>query len=242
MSDIVFEETLSSLREIVDEQSFTTRLFTKALPIWQESHAHPFVRGMAEGNLSEDRFQFYIRQDYLYLIEYAKLYGLAAVKSTDLSTMERYAALLHATLHMEMEHHRQYAAKIGISRAELEATEPAVTTLAYTSYMLQVAYRGSLTELLAVLLPCTWSYWEMGKALAKEAEALQHPHYREWVLLYSSEEFGDLAKWLIGELEKQADGLPERELQGLERLFLEASRFEWLFWDMSYRMSMWNES
>ncbi len=221
-------------------EGFAGRLFQKALPIWQASHDHPFVRGMADGTLEDEKFRFYICQDYLFLIEYAKLYGLAAVKATDLASMEKYAALLHATLHMEMDHHREYAAKIGIRREELEATEPAGTMLAYTSYMLQIAYRGSLAQVLAVLLPCTWSYWEMGKSLAHSAAGLAHPHYREWILLYSSDAFAELAMWLIGELNRLTDGLPERELLALEQIFLNASRMEWMFWDMAERKALWD--
>jgi thiaminase/transcriptional activator TenA len=221
--------------------TFIERVYKQAYPIWQQSHQHPFVQGMADGSLAEDKFQYYICQDYLYLIEYAKLYGLAAVKATDLKSMEMYASLMHATLHFEMEHHRNYAEKIGITREQLEQTKPASMTLAYTSFMLQIAYRGSLTELLAVLLPCTWSYWEMGKSLAEVPGSLQHLHYREWILLYSSTEFSELAKSLISEFERLTDGLPERELAHLEELFIQASKFEWLFWDMSYRKDSWSE-
>jgi thiaminase/transcriptional activator TenA len=227
------------LKENISEQTISGRFYKKALPIWQKSHDHPFVRGMADGSLSAEKFKFYICQDYLFLMEYARLYGLAAVKSGNLQTMETFSALMHATLHMEMELHRKYGEKIGINREEMERTQPAAATLAYTSYMLQAAFKGSLAHVLAVILPCTWSYWEMGKSLAAEAGDLKHPHYREWILLYSSEEFGHLAQTLIEALDHECAGLPESQLAELESLFVHASKFEWQFWEMAWNCSMW---
>jgi thiaminase/transcriptional activator TenA len=227
------------LERTMNVDSVAGRFYAKSLPIWQKSHDHPFVRGMADGSLSDEKFRFYICQDYLYLIEYARLYGLAAVKANDLPIMEKFAALMHATLHVEMEHHRKYGEKIGITRHEMEQTEPSAVTLAYTGFMLRTAYKGSLAHVLAVLLPCTWSYWEMGKSLAASAQSLQHPHYREWILLYSSAEFGDLALTLIDQLNQVCEGLPDKEIAELETLFIQASKFEWQFWDMAWHGTMW---
>jgi thiaminase/transcriptional activator TenA len=227
------------LKVEVDHNTIAGRFYAKASTIWQKSHDHPFVRGMADGTLDEEKFKFYICQDYLYLIEYARLYGLAAVKAADLPTMEKFAALMHATLHVEMEHHRKYGEKIGISRAQMEQTEPSSVTLAYTGFLLQSAFKGSLAHVLAAVLPCTWSYWEMGKALAEHVQSVEHPHYREWILLYSSDEFGQLAFMLIDELNRACSGLSETELNELQTLFIQASKFEWQFWEMAWQGTMW---
>ncbi len=47
------------------------------------SHNHPFVVGMGDGTLEKDKFQYYIIQDYLYLLDYAKLYAIGVVKSNE---------------------------------------------------------------------------------------------------------------------------------------------------------------
>ena len=227
------------LTVVVDEHTIAGRFFAKASSIWHQSHEHPFLRGMADGTLDEEKFKFYICQDYLFLIEYARLYGLAAVKAPDLVTMEKFAALMHATLYEEMEHHRKYGEKIGITREQMEQTEPSSVTLAYSGFMLQSAFKGSLAHVLAVLLPCTWSYWEMGKSLASQAQSLTHPHYREWILLYSCDEFGQLALMLIDELNRVCSGLSESELKELETLFVRSSKFEWQFWEMAWQGTMW---
>lgn len=190
--------------------------------------------------MAQDAFALYMKQDYVFLIDYAKLFALGSMKARNLETMAWFAKLLHETLHGEMELHRQYAERLGISRIELEETKPAPANLAYTRYMLHVAHSGSQEELISALLPCMWSYREIGQHLAGQHPAsLEHPFYGEWVKMYSSPEFGDLAQWLIEELDRLADGKPERELAVLEEHFVTTSRFEYMFWDMVYYGHGW---
>jgi thiaminase/transcriptional activator TenA len=45
----------------------------------------------------------------------------------------------------------------------------APTNVAYTSYLLAVAYAGSFPEALAALLPCYWIYWEVASSYSSAA-------------------------------------------------------------------------
>ncbi|MDF2924944.1 MAG: transcriptional activator, TenA family [Paenibacillaceae bacterium] len=214
---------------------FSQILHDHAREIWEENHRHPFLAGLRDGTLPPDRFAYYMKQDYIYLIDYARIFAYGSIKAEDLETMGMFARLLEGTLNTEMELHRQYAARLGISREALEQTRPAPATMAYTRYLLDTAGSGSLAELTAVLLPCMWSYWEIGTAIAQHPGALSHPLYGEWVLMYSSEEFGELARWCIGLMDRLAEGLSEQERQLLQEHFNTASRYEYSFWEMAYQ-------
>lgn len=218
---------------------FSERLYEKLQPIWRQNHAHPFVKGMGDGTLAQRKFRFYMIQDYLYLIDYAKLFALGAVKATDVGTMAKFARLLDSTLHEEMALHRGYAKKFGISETELEQAKPSPITLAYSHYMLHVANHGTLAELVAALLPCMWSYWEIGKELSEIPGASEHELYGEWINNYASEEFGTLAIWCIDLLDELTVGKPEQELVKLEEIFLNTTRYEYMFWDMAWNETMW---
>lgn len=218
---------------------FSDHLREKCLPIWKQNHQHPFVQGMGDGTLDPGRFRFYMVQDYLYLIEYAKVFAIGAVKADDVATMGRFAALLNGTLNEEMDLHRQYASRFGITEEELEAAKPSPVTLAYTHYMLHAAQNGTLADVVAAVLPCAWSYWEIGKELSKRPGAADHELYGEWIRMYASEEFGQLAKWCIDLMDEQAEGKSERERARLEEIFLNTTRFEYMFWDMAYHGEMW---
>lgn len=219
---------------------FSDRLYRNVNEIWEKTHQHPFVIGMGTGELPVESFIRYMKQDYVFLIDYSKLFALGAVKATDIETMAAFAKLLDETLHGEMELHRQYADRFGITNQQLEDTKPMPNNLAYTRYMLNVAQNGSLEELISALLPCMWSYWEISKMLADTYPiAIDHPLYGDWLKMYSSSEFGALATWLIDLLDKLAEGKPERELAILEEHFLTTSRFEYMFWDMVYQGGEW---
>ncbi|ANF44919.1 MULTISPECIES: thiaminase II [Priestia] len=217
---------------------FSERLYEKLQPIWRQNHNHPFVQGMGDGTLEKEKFRFYMIQDYLYLIDYAKLFAIGAMKATNVQTMGKFAALLDSTLNEEMSLHREYAKKFEISEKELEKAQPSPTTLAYTHYMLHVGQSGTLAELVAALLPCMWSYWEIGKELSEKPGA-NNEFYREWIEMYSSEEFGELATWCINLFDSLTEDKSEAELEKLEEIFLNTTRFEYMFWDMAYNEAMW---
>ena len=219
-------------------ERFTERLRQKAAGIWEAQHEHPFVRGLGDGTLNLERFKFWLRQDYVFLIEYARLLALAVARSPDPETMTRFATLLKETVETEMNLHRAYAAEFEISREQLEREPAAPTTRGYTDFLLRVAATGDFAELVAALLPCLWAFSEIGQRLASQP-APGDQRYAKWIAMYSSREFADLAQWCRDLLDSLAAGLPERDLQKLEAAFLASSRYEWQFWEMAWKMERW---
>ncbi|MEE9285493.1 MAG: thiaminase II [Dehalococcoidia bacterium] len=207
--------------------------------IWRKILAHPFVRGLGDGSLAVDRFAFYLRQDYLFLIEYGRVLALAAAKAPDLAGMRRFSQLMHATLTEEMELHRRYCAGFGISAGDLERTRTAQATSAYTNFLLSAAYGGSIREIAAVLLPCQWGYCEIGLHLASTGDTSEANRYGEWIRTYSSPAFQELAAWLRGYLDHHGRRISREERRRLGELFRTSSRYEYLFWDMGYRKETW---
>ncbi|WP_455660959.1 thiaminase II [Pradoshia sp.] len=219
---------------------FTERLQAIVQSIWAQNHQHPFVQNLGKGTLEKEKFVHYLKQDYVYLIDYAKLFAIGTIKAHNLETMNTLAGILHETLHVEMELHRQYAKSFGISREELEATKPAPANLAYTSYMLNTAQNGSLAEVIACLLPCAWDYWEIGQLLRKQyGHQLAANPYAQWIETYDSTEFAESTKSLIRLMDELAEGMPERELAKLEEHFLITSKYEFLFWEMNDQQLDW---
>lgn len=218
---------------------FSDRLFKKVEPIWNSYLEHPFVKGIGEGTLDKEKFIHYMKQDYVYLIEYARVFAIGSAKANDLKTMTIFANLLHGTMNFEMDLHREYAAKFGISAEELEATEPSATMTAYTSYMLSQAQLGGVENAVAAVLACAWSYNYIGKRLAEWPGALNHEFYGNWVKLYSSEDFTRIAEDCIDLINDIARGKPEHELKKLEEIVVRTSYFEYMFWDMAENVSEW---
>lgn len=218
---------------------FTQRLREKITPLWEAYLKHPFVVGIGKGTLDKEKFSHYLKQDYIYLIEYSRLFALGSAKADSLETMTIFADLLHGTLNFEMDLHRAYAEKFGISKKELEATKPSATMTAYTSYMLSQAQLGGVENTIAAVLACAWSYNFIGKTLATWPGALDHKFYGDWVKTYSSPEFSQITENCITLIDKITQGLPEKKLQELETIFIKTSYFEYMFWEMAEQKSFW---
>jgi thiaminase/transcriptional activator TenA len=217
---------------------FYRELRQKADPLWQAVFGHPFVRGVGDGSLSRDRFEFYLKQDYLYLIDFNRVFALAGAKSRILEEMETFAALLNATLKTEMELHRNTCAAFGIPAHELTKTRKSMITSAYTDFLLRTSYEGGLPEILAVLTPCACGYAEIGQRLVS-GKLPDDPFYRDWIRTYSSREFLDLSDWLVEKLNEHARGASAMRREDWYRLYETSVRFEYLFFDMGWKKEEW---
>ncbi len=214
---------------------FTDRLRAAAASIWREQLEHPFVRGIASGDLELSRFKHWVRQDYLFLIDYCRLLALAAARAPDLSTLTAFADLLHSTVRTEMDLHRDLARDFGVSKEELERAEMAPTTRAYTDFLIRTAAVGDYSELVAALLPCMWAFSEIGAALAQGPRP-SDPRFGAWIDSYASEEFAALAGWCRDLVDGVAREAPAPALERMEAAFVASSRYELAFWEMAWRL------
>ena len=211
--------------------SFSAELRATAAAIWEAQHEHPLVRGIGDGTVDIERFKRWVRQDYRFLIEYCRLFGLAAARAPDLDTLRRFAELLRTTAVTEMDLHRSYAAEFGISASELEAEEMAPTTRAYTDFLLRTAATNDFAELAAALLPCMWGFNEIGLRLAERGPPADERCAR-WIDAYADPEFTRLAGWCRELVDRLAEevGPPVRER--MREAFLISSGYELAFWDV----------
>jgi thiaminase/transcriptional activator TenA len=205
---------------------------------WDASLRHPFVQAMGAGTLAEEKFRFYLAQDYVYLKDYCRFIAVGAAKSPTLASMTELSDLLQVTLKVEMGLHRSVCDDFGISSRDLEQTNSAPNCLGYTSYLLRTAYEGDFLDFLAAFLPCEWGYVEIGRTLKKRGLP-PHVHYAKWIETYASQEFWDLTKAIKDQLDRLAEGAPPNKVDRLREIFRCCVRWEYLFWDMAWRMQTW---
>ena len=216
--------------------SVSYRLHDAAAPIWENCLKHPFVTGIGDGTLSVEKFRYFMLQDYLYLFDYARVFALGVVKARDPRLMRTFAANVDAILGGEMEIHRTYMARLGITEEQVFAVKPALDNLSYTNYMLSVASTGGPAEIVASILACSWSYAEIGQALAGIPGAAEHPFYGEWIRGYASDSYAATNQSLIELMDALAAGASGEQLARLTDIFVNCSRYELGFWDMSWEM------
>jgi thiaminase/transcriptional activator TenA len=278
-------------------------LLAQAGPQWLQAQDHAFVHALGSGELARDRFEFFLKQDYVYLIAYSRAWAVATAKAPELGLLEVGAGLVSDTLELEMQLHRDYCAEFGIGADELAATEAAPVTQAYSDFGLAVAHQGGLLDLLVALAPCGVGYAEIGARYMPEmgfSNGMSTHPYKKWIEIYSGAEFQRYATWIadtvnylgaglipsasaatalrarraardLQETPRGGEEMPEGEegalehesgptLAGVEaeleislpelsyaeqrvaqlaRLMTLGCRYEWLFWDMAWKMEGW---
>ena len=219
-------------------EGFSDSLRREASNIWERVLTHPFLIEMGDARLPLDKFRFYVEQDYAYLIEFARCLGIASAKVEDMETMRAFASLLEASLTVEIEMLEKLGERLGISPNQLRRSEPAPSNVAYTRHLLYVAYSGTVGEIMAALLPCMWTYQEIGERMGESAALMEHPIYSEWCATYRSKEYIDLVNWYRSLTDRFAEsGASVREK--MRKRFILSSRYEYMFWDMAYRKEAW---
>lgn len=219
-------------------ESVSSRLHEAAAPIWQACLDHPFVTGIGDGSLPVEKFRHFMLQDYLYLFDYARVFALGVVKARDPELMRTFAQNVDAILGGEMKIHRAYMKRLGITEEQVFQVKPALDNLSYTNYMLAVANAGGPMEIVAAILACSWSYAEIGQALAARPGAAEHPFYGEWIRGYASEEYAATNHALIQLMDRLAADATEEQLAYLTDIFVNCSRYELSFWDMSWELRL----
>lgn len=206
---------------------------------WGAYVGHAFVRGLGDGSLPEASFRHYLVQDYLFLVQFARAYALAAYKSDDLDDMRQAASTMGAILDKEMRLHVEYCAGWGLDRAALAAAPEATATLAYTRFVLERGMAGDLLDLHVALAPCIVGYAEIAAALmADPATRLDGNPYRPWIETYAAEDYRAVAAAeaaLIDRLGARRGG--DARFAELARTFGAACRLEANFWQMGYDLS-----
>lgn len=215
---------------------FSKELYLSAKEIWDSYYKHPFVKEIGENSLEKERFKFYIIQDYLYLLEYAKLFALGVIKSKNESDMKKFAKLTDGILNSEMGIHRVYMKKLGITEEDISKIKPTLDNISYTSYMLSVSHCGDIKEIAVAALSCMWSYKMIGDKL-KELYGAEQDFYGDWIKTYSSSTYEELTNWNIELVEKYCANISEEEKEHLKTIFINCSIYEYKFWDMSYKGS-----
>lgn len=216
-----------------------TDLTTACQDDWRAYIEHDFVRKLGNATLPEASFRHYLKQDYLFLIHFARAYALAAYKSPTLADLRHAHEGLKTIVDVELGLHVGFCREWGISEEALAELQETRATMAYTRYVLDTGNRGDLLDLHVALAPCLVGYGEIANWLNAKTTTLRGTHnpFDAWIAMYESEEFQDAMQaeleWLDARL---ADVTPAR-FNELSKIFRDATRLEIDFWQMGLTLA-----
>ncbi len=219
--------------------SYCQKLRELGSDIWDGWHEHPFIKGIGSGKLEREKFIYWIKQDYLYLKDYARVFALAGGKARKLEHMQMFASLMDGILNTEMKLHRDYCAEFGIDTKELENLNKSPTCQSYTDFLVRTAANETVGVTVAALLPCLWGFYEIGSNLEQTGDTSSSNPYRHWIEMYSSQEFADLANWGQDLMEYFAEEAGQEEWESMKQAFLISSKYESMFWEMAHILEEW---
>ena len=121
------------------------------------------------------------------------------------------------------------AGAVGVGIGDAAALEPAARAVLPQQVI-------GVVQVVAAILACSWSYAEIGQALAKRPGAADHPFYGEWVRGYASENYAATNQALMALMDELAKDATGAQFDRLEEIFVNCSRYELGFWDMAWEM------
>ena len=205
--------------------SWSHTAWQTALPVYEAILQLPFVRELADGTLSRERFNRYIGQDSLYINQYCKILAHIASRLADFADTEAFLSFAADGVAVEKALHSLYIGQ--------RPTEMSPACLFYTSLLHAQATENVAIEA-AAILPCFWIYLEVGLHIVKtQADPASNP-YSDWIATYSDPAFAQSTRRAIEICDRLAANTDPGTRQRMTEIFLQCARQEWLFWHTAY--------
>lgn len=206
---------------------------------WEQAYQHEFVQKLGKGTLDKKAFQFYLIQDYHYLLKFAQVHAIGASKQIDEDLLRKLTNSQYSILNHEMATHIDYMESFDISMATVKETPEALFNKTYTANMLAVANAGDITATLVAVLPCAWTYYDFAKRLkADYASAYPDNFYKSWIDTYLDAEYIDSFAWMFDVIDNNVVYKSSEEKANLQQIFKDSLQFEYLFWEMSDKQAL----
>ena len=216
------------------EPSISTRLRAHGSPIWNAAISHPMVCEIAAGTLPKELFRGYFEQNIAYLEDYARSLAHVAAAAPDSAALEVVTELLSQIVAVELPANRGFLERLGGDPDAIRGVatmEP--TTYAYTRHLLAVTALKDCASGLTAVLPCQWSYCEIGAAIGRSEP--DDAIFRDWISLFFNAEYEALLERSTGLLDRLAATADDSQVAAMTAIFDASTRYEIEFWDMAYK-------
>ncbi len=214
-------------------------LIQENIKLWDDYLHHNFVKKLQNETLARENFLFYLKQDYIFLIQYAKCYALLALNANNTKELRFAMKFQNYILEGELELHKSIL-ELGIEANKLSIKDESIVNIAYTRYILSVGQSGDFLDLLVALSACAIGYGYIGKELYENLgkQRLQNHAYKEWILTYSDKKFQEEIKEFEAFLNFYTDKISEEKFKKLSKIFGTVVRLEIAFWQHGLSMNL----
>ncbi len=213
--------------------TFSDSLWQSTGSIYDAILRHPFNGELAAGVLPENKFEYYIQQDELYIKAYARALALLAAKAPSSDITNDLLSYAQDGILIERQLHDYFFEKFGITPTE--TTQPAC--FAYSNFLLATTSIEPFECGLAALLPCFWIYREVGHVIAQNS--IPDNPYQLWIDTYTDADYDRVVDRVIEITNDVTSHSSERTLDKMRNLFIHSTRMEYQFWNAAYTLEKW---
>jgi len=193
-----------------------------------------FIKDLMHGSLDKTTFEFYIKQDKLYLEEFGRILSMISAKLPKAEHRAKFLMYSKDIMDVERELHEEF---LSLFSAD-EHLEASPSCLLYTGYLHSIFNTSSLPCILASVLPCFWIYQEVGKYILKNQNKDENI-YQSWINTYGCEEYEKVVQEVIEICDEYSLSVSKEENEKMLIIFKKASQMEWLFWHSAYKQEKW---
>ena len=200
----------------------------------------PFLQEILKGNLSDERYTYWVRVDYVYLINFSKILALGISKGKTIEEMKVMNDYLNWILNEEMSLHVDHAKKNGISENELFNCEMGPIKYSYTRHENNCANAGDLGILISGILACIVGWQVVSKILLGGETVSDNNKYNGWLTMYSEDKIlQEHTNKILKIFNSYAANGNEEYRDTLKKNFLLGVKYETMCWDAYYNMEVW---
>lgn len=213
------------------------RLLVRSSNILTKIYSHPFNIQLCAGSLPKETFSFYLEQDSLYLLEFAKVLRILSARFRQGSEYSHQFIQLSENMLAEGKSLHLKAAitansnLLFFSENQNSKREKTKIISDYTAHLLKSATNAPITEAIASCVPCFYVYHQLGKLMAPNCHH-DNP-YKSWIKSYSSPKFSSSTESIITTFNELIDTVPQRstEEEKIITSFLKSADFELQFFE-----------
>ncbi len=218
---------------VTETMSFSEEAWKTIESKYQSIIEHPFNRELSDGTLDKDKFQFYMKQDSLYLVEFARALAISASKAPNPDDLVLLLEFSKGAIIAERGLHEFYFEHFGIQPDLPEQPN----CFGYTNFLMNSVNHKTYEEGLAALLPCFWIYREVGLHIHKHSS--DNNPYQKWIDTYSGDEFYKVVQDMIDLTDRSAQTISGDIRKAMIDAFVHSTNLEWMFWDGAYNLKTW---
>ena len=215
------------------ELNFTGELLERHGDVWGRMLNHPFLIEARDGELDEETFNTWLRQDFLF-VEAAIPFIGSLISRAPSAKLRAALTPIPMALEKELDLFRERASALGVS---VDDVKPGFINHAYVQFLRASGTSESFEAAFTVYWAAEKAYHESWK-IVDPAIGDDHP-WRPFVENWAGEEFAGLVDFLDDEVNRIADKAGPATREQMEEAFTMTTLYEIAFWEMAHRGPQW---